>query len=127
MIIKCKKIISQTTKKELKNSPWLKLEREYVVLSCVIGPREGISIYIKTEHHDEPSFLSMDGFEMISQKIPSNWITTVEESYDRKVITMLPASWNYESFFEDIEDQKPKAIALYNQEVDKIYKEAGIQ
>ena len=129
MIIKCNNVLSPATKENLgEKSPWLKKNQKYIALAMEYVEWGGWSVYLITDHHDEPGFFSMDGFEVISQKIPSSWITTVEEIPEadgKKVITMLPASWNYPSFFEDIEDQDPRAIELYNKEVEIMYREEG--
>ncbi len=84
-----------------------------------------VHIYIQTEDYNEPGFISVNGFEFLNQQMPSSWITVFSESHGRKVMTMLPKSWNYDSFFEDMENQDPKAIELFNKEVEQIYKEEG--
>jgi len=124
MKVICRKIISPITKEDLGNeSPWLKLGKEYVVLALELSSK-GIRIVIKTEHFAEPAVIDIDGFEFVDQKIPSSWITNVmSEENGKKIIIMLPASWNYESFFEDLEDGKPEAVALYTKEAQQIYKE----
>ena len=71
-------------------------------------------------------FVSMDGFEVVSQKIPSTWITHIETIGNDKVITMLPEAWNYPEFFEDISDENLEAVNLYNQEVAKLYEDEGL-
>ena len=126
MRVKCNRLISQTTLQELENSPWVTLDKKYLVLALVIGPRVGISIYINTEHYNEPGFFSITGFEMISQNIPSSWTTVVENINGDKVITMLPRSWNYETFFEEVEDGNLKAVELFNHEAEKMYREEGL-
>lgn len=124
MKVKCRTIMSSVTHEKLdEDSPWLKIGSEYVVLAITVGPRQGISIYIQTEHHNEPAFVNVNGFEFLSQIIPSSWVTKISEIYDCKIITMLPASWNYDGFFEDMEEQDPKAIQLFNKEIEKIYRE----
>lgn len=126
MKVLCRKIISPTGKDLGEDSPWLKVGNEYVVLALIIVEGSGMQIYIQTEAQDEPYFFSLIGFEFINQNIPSLWITKITEAYDRKVMTMLPSSWDYESFFEDMNDQNPKAIALFNKEVEQIYREEGM-
>jgi hypothetical protein len=124
MKVICRKIISPATNEDLgDSSPWLKVGNEYIVLAIVLGPRFGISIVIQTEEDDEIGFMSANGFEFTDQHIPSSWIIEINEPYGEKVISMLPASWSYDSFFEDLDDQKPEAIALFNEEVEKIYQE----
>ena len=99
---------------------------EYIVLALNYCEGSGIDIYIQTEDHDEPAFISIDGFEFVNQNKPSSWVTVFSESHGRKVMTILPESWRYESFFEDMENQDPKAIELYNKEVEQIYREEGL-
>ncbi|HEY2566621.1 MAG TPA: hypothetical protein VGH95_02775 [Candidatus Aquirickettsiella sp.] len=127
MKIICRKIISATTKKDLgESSPWLKIGKEYNVLAINLIEELGIEIFIQTEHFDEPKFFDIDGFEFIDQSIPSSWITKIGQVYHRKVMTMLPKSWNYESFFEDLGDENPDAMKLFTQEAELIYREAGL-
>ena len=67
---------------------------------------------IQTEHYNEPAFINLEGFEVISQKIPSHWemISIYDASY------LMPKSWAYEGFFSDLEDQEPTAIELFLKE-----------
>ncbi|MGB6976872.1 MAG: hypothetical protein WBE18_05400 [Gammaproteobacteria bacterium] len=124
MKIECKRIISYVTKEDLgDSSPWLKVNEQYVVLALVLTPKKGIGVYIQTEHYNEPCFMTLDGFEILTQNIPSNWITEIDEN---KVVTLLPKSWAYNDFFEDMENQKPEAIKLFNEEVELIYREEGM-
>jgi hypothetical protein len=125
MKVLCRKIISPTGKDLGDNSPWLKLNNEYIVLTIVFAEKSGLQIYIQTENHDEPRFFSISGFEFINQNIPSSWITKLIEVHGRKVMKMLPASWDYESFLEDMENQDLTAIELFNKEVEKMYREEG--
>lgn len=127
MKIICRKIISATTKKDLGNSsPWLKLDKEYIVLAINLIEELGIEIYIQTEHFDEPKFFDIDGFEFVDQFIPSSWVTKLSQVYHRKVMTMLPKNWNYESFFEDMSEEDPGAMKLFTQEAKLIYREVGL-
>jgi hypothetical protein len=124
MLIKCNKIISHVTKKDLGDaSPWLKKGKEYIVLALNISGKGGIEVCIQTEHYNEPYFILLNGFEILSQQIPSSWITIIKDIYDEKIITMLPKSWAYDDFFIDLEDEKPEALILFNQEAELIYRE----
>lgn len=126
MKVICRKIISPGTGENMgESSPWLKVGNEYIVLAlnCVEG--SGLQIYIQTEHYNEPCFTHVEGFEFINQNIPTSWIAVVSEAYDRKVMLMLPASWNYDDFFEEINDQNPRAMELFAKEAEQIYREEG--
>ncbi|EDP46294.1 hypothetical protein [Rickettsiella grylli] len=127
MIVKCNKIISPVTKEDLGDkSLWLVKGNKYVILALDWSSKDGIEAYIQTEHYKEPRFISLNGFEFISQMIPSSWAIKIQELGDEKIITMLPASWSHDGFFEDVENQELKAIELFNKEVEQIYREESI-
>ncbi len=125
MLIKCNEIISETTKEVLTDSPWLKKGKVYTVLAIFCSTKNGISVCIQSEEHNEPAFFSLDGFEVITQTQPKSWITKIEKVYDMDVMTRLPKAWDYESFFEDLDDQDPQAIEIFRQEAIKIYDDEG--
>jgi hypothetical protein len=122
MIIKCVKFVSETTKKELSSSPWLTINKKYVVLTVKVKPSKGISVIIYSDHYGEPIFSSLDGFEIISQHIPSNWAPKMDEN---GIYYLMPKSWMYEEFFEEVEDEKPHAVELFKKEATIIYQEEG--
>lgn len=124
MRVKCNRIISHTTKEDLGDqSPWLKKGKEYLVLAMAWSSKFGMQIYIQTEQYNEPRFIDLDGFEIVSQKIPSSWITTTQQFGDQTLVFMFPKSWAYDSFFEEVDDEKPEAVKLFNKEVEQMYRE----
>ena len=126
MRVKCNKIISPATKEDLGHeSPWLKKGSEYSVLAMNWSSKFGMKILIQSEHDNEPCFVDLTGFEIVSQKMPSSWITLTREFGDQILINMLPKSWAYDDFFDEIENENSQAIALFNKEAELIYKEAG--
>ena len=128
MKVKCRKIISPISKEDLgEQSSWLKRNNEYVVLALAINSKFGMEIYIQTEHHNEPAAFSIEGFEIISQLIPSNWAMISKNVGDESFVKYIPKSWDYEEFFEEIADEKPIALDLFHQEARKIYAEEGIE
>jgi hypothetical protein len=127
MRVKCNKIISRATKKDLGDkSPWLTKDKEYLVLAMSWSSKFGMDVCIQTEQYNEPAFIRLEGFEIVSQKIPSSWVTTTQQFGDQTLVYMLPKSWNYETFFEEIEDEKSEAVALFNKEVEQICREEGL-
>lgn len=128
MRVKCNRIISPTTKKDLgEESPWLKKGNEYIVLAMNWSSKFGMQIFIQSEHYNEPFFVDLEGFEILSQKLPASWITTTQQFGDQFLIHILPASWSaYKNFFEDLEDERPEAVALFNKEAALIYEEDKI-
>lgn len=127
MRIKCNKIFSRVTKKNLGDeSPWLKKNKEYLVLAMSWSSKFGMEVCIQTEQYNEPTFVRLEGFEIVSQKIPSSWITVTQQFGDQILVQMLPKTWNYETFFEELEDEKSEAVKLFNKEVEQIYSEEGL-
>lgn len=124
MKVICRKIISPVTKKELEKSPWLTVGKEYLVLAFALYTNDPC-IFIISDHYDQPVFSPLSGFEFIDNKAPSSWITVFQENNGCKFAKSLPASWNYDSFFEDLTNDEPKAIKLFNEEAKKIYEEEG--
>jgi|688.fasta_scaffold592465_2 hypothetical protein len=126
MLIKCIKIISPVTKEDLGDkSPWLIKGKEYVVLALNISSKCGIIVCLQTEHYNEPAYFSLNGFEIISQYMPTNWITLTKQIDDETFIDILPQSWSYNGFFIDLEDENYQAIKLFNKEAELIYREEG--
>ncbi len=125
MRVKCNKILSPDTKKDLGNeSPWLKQDNEYIILAMNVSSKNGIEIYIQSEHYKEPFFVDLDGFEIVNQRMPKSWITVIQQKDNHILISMLPKSWSsYKNFFEDLEDENPEAVALFNKEAELIYQE----
>jgi len=124
MRIICRKVISTTTKEDLGDSSvWLKRGSEYIVLAILANPNLGILALIQSEHYNEPIFKSLDGFEIISQKIPSNWISYINES---GTYYMLPAKWAYEDFWGELEDEMENAVNLFIEEARVTYREEGV-
>lgn len=124
MKVLCKKIFSSVTGEDLGlMTHSLKVGNEYTILSMSYSKNNGIYISLITENFNEPALFHLTGFEFISHYVPSSWVTTVEEFNEEKYIDMLPASWNYESFFDDLEDEEEHAMQLFHQEAQKIYEE----
>jgi hypothetical protein len=122
MKVKCKKILSETTKEDLGNSsPWLTIDKEYIVLMVIVKPNKGVEILIQSDSYHEPILISLDGFEVMDQKMPSNWVTGIKNN----AYYMMPNSWLYDDFFDGLEDQTPKVMALFKTESEIIYREAG--
>lgn len=121
---KIKGIVNDTKKDLGSKSPWLTVGNEYIILAMNVSSKNGVEIYIQLEHYKEPFFVDLDGFEMISQSIPTSWVTIIEQREDQTLISMLPKSWSTNKrFFEDLEDEKAEAVALFNKEAELIYKE----
>jgi hypothetical protein len=127
MRVKCNRLISATTKEDLgEESPWLKKGNEYTVLGMRWSSKFGMRILIQTEHYNEPRFISIDGFEIINQKIPPSWKTQTSKFGDQIIVVMMPESWlNYDNFLDKLENEDSSAVALFNKEAELIYRGEG--
>lgn len=126
MIVAPRKLISHVSGEVLETSPWLTIGKEYVVMALFFSNQE-ISMYFQSDSDGQPGFFLVRGFEFVSQKIPSTWVTKIKELNGKKVVKMLPASWAYDGFFEDITEEEPKAVSLFWKEARIIYAEEGYQ
>lgn len=123
MIIKCKKLYNATAeKKELQSSVWITKEKEYIVLGLVVTLNQGIMAVIKTDHHNIIGFQELSGFEIISQKIPKNWKMQASDNF---YFYFMPEGWMYPEFFDELSEDKSRAIELLNKEAKIIYQEEG--
>ncbi len=120
MIIKCNKLISATTKEEMIVSPWVTLGKKYIVLGLQINKHRGVMALIKSDHHNQPIFVDLDGFEIVSQQMSKNWVVKVVDNFYHY---LLPKNWSYEDFLGDLEDEKPKAMKLFQEETEIMYQE----
>lgn len=120
MIIKCNKLISATTKKEMMVSPWVTLNKKYIVLGLEINKNHGIMALIKSDHRNQPIFVDLDGFEIVSQKMPKNWVLKIVDNFYHY---FLPKNWAYNEFLEELEEEKPKALKLFQEETELMYQE----
>jgi len=123
MLIKARRLINPATRKEINSSPWVQVDKEYLVLGLFIVANEGISVYIQSEYHRQPGFFLLSGFEIVTQEFPSSWVRYFNTDNS---VRFIPEPWNYETFFEEVEDGNLKAVELFNQEAEKMYREEGL-
>lgn len=123
MIIKCNKLLSATTKKEMIVSPWVTLNKRYVVLGIEINKNHGIMALIKSDHRNQPIFVDLDGFEIVSQQMSQNWVLKIVDNFYHY---FLPKKWAYNDFLSELEDEKPKAMKLFQEETEMMYQEEEV-
>ncbi len=107
----------------LKDSTWVNYGDAYYPLAISFSLKSGIEVYIQSEDNNTPIWKKITGFEVIDQIIPSSWVRKVDADPAYGIITFLPAKWVYRGFFEELYDDVPSAVALFNEEAIKIYKE----
>ncbi len=125
MRVVCRKFIHYATGEEMDSSFWLTIGKEYTVFSVILGPRYGLSICIQGDDQAGITYPGIEGFEFVEQKIPSTWIATIRELANRKVMMLLPRSWDYPDFEEALAEGESKASILFYKEVELIYQELG--
>lgn len=106
----------------LEGSDWLTNGKEYIVLGIVVNEGK-IELYLEPSEEELAGYFSIEGFEILSNHIPSNWIITFESGF--KFISLYPKKWKEEpkGFWEGYTDGDPEMIKLYQQERDLIYSE----
>lgn len=106
----------------LDGSGWLKIGREYIVLGVSINEGE-IQLYLEPSEEEVAGYFSIEGFEILSNYIPSNWIITIEPGF--KFISLYPKKWKEETkgFWEGYTDGELDMVELFKQERNIIYAE----
>lgn len=97
----------------------------YYPLVISMEKKYGIMVCIQTGDDNLPAWFDLSGFEVIDQKIPSSWVIKKYGDEQEGMTSLMPASWTYPGFFEDLHDDDEKARKLFNYEAVKIYEEMG--
>ncbi len=119
MKVKCIKIYNEIKKQYQDSSPWLTIGKEYVVLSIEV--RENIIYYLLvSDSNNQPGMHNAVQFEIISGKIPRNWII---EKGSSVIFTLGPEAWWGKNFWEKFHDVDPEALETYKREARIIYEE----
>ena len=103
------------------SSPWLTIGKSYVVLAVKFTLKAGVFVLIHSDNYGVPIFINLLGFEVESKLIPPSW-DTVNYYGD---IYMMPKSWMYEAFLDEVEERVPEAIDLFYLEAKKMNQQEG--
>jgi hypothetical protein len=121
MKVKCINIFNQHTKEFKQSSYWLTIGREYIVLEVNIFTEKKVLYRLVGDNPNEsPGLYCSSQFEIISGKIPSNWLVS---QINNNVINLSPASWSHLGFWEDCFDLEPEALEVYKKEARIIARE----
>ncbi len=121
MKVKCVKLFDNSGK-ENKESSWLSIGKEYVVLEIESYPGKNILYRLVGDNEDEsPALYDARQFKIISSVLPSSW--TIHQV--NNLIVQGPKSWQKSGFWEECYEHEPQALALYKFEAEAIYKEEG--
>jgi hypothetical protein len=121
MKIKCLKIIHPLSGKDMSpKNDWLTVGQDYLVLALHIV-NEKMEVIIQSDHYDQPIIKPLDDFEVISSFHPTSWDRVPGVARDEH--WLMPASWNYDGFFDGLDDEDPRAINIFNKEAKEIYRQ----
>ncbi|MFO1257942.1 MAG: hypothetical protein U1E78_05985 [Gammaproteobacteria bacterium] len=126
MIVKCIKIISCATGKDLgEKSAWLKVGNQYPVyaIRIEVGKYGHFQVAIESESDGEPVFMNIENFEIVSNHIPSTWVIGINPDRD---IGFMPLSWFDHAFWEGMDEGTDEAMALFEKEKLLMLKEEGL-
>ena len=115
MKVRCVRLLNSKGLPE-EHSEWVVLEKIYHVLELSAG-RERITVRILGEIEMTPAIYDLRQFEIVSPKIPPNWILC-RPTLDQ--IEFTPASWARSGFWEDFFNGMPDAINCFETERQKI-------
>ncbi len=97
-------------------SALIELGREYVALAIRIEPEYGP--YILIEYlPDHLAWAELTRFECTEGRLSGDW-----HFFDRNnEAWYAPESWAYDTFFDELAQKKPQALALFKAEASKTY------
>ncbi|HEY2567136.1 MAG TPA: hypothetical protein VGH95_05480 [Candidatus Aquirickettsiella sp.] len=122
MKVKCITIYNEHTKTYEKESSWITIGKEYIVLGIEIRPHE-VSYLIASDSEQMPILQYATQFEIISGKVPSNWKILPDKF---ALFSILPSAWCEPGLMEAFYDQDPEALKIYRREAMLIYQEEGM-
>ena len=120
MKVKCSNIEDKATGKLVKNSSWLTIGKEYVVLSVFIATNKAIEYRISSDDNDTPALFNENQFYVTDNSLSFSWVVNVvSDSY----FELAPGLWIREGFWEEYFDGAPQAVEQFNFEKEKILSE----
>lgn len=115
MKVRCVRLLNDEGQ-EVEFSPWLSLGRVYHVMSFRVTPTGHRYFGIITSHPEGewPQMTSHSEycFEIISERIPSNWVKWMRADYSG----MAPATWQEQGFYEAFYDHDLAVYPVFEKE-----------
>ena len=116
MRVRCKKVANA----DVISAGWLTNGKEYTVLSILIDLNGRMEYRLIGDDNNVPALYSYTLFETISGKIPNSWILN---TFNTDCVELTPQTWAVDGFWEKYFDREKEAIALFEQEKEKILRE----
>jgi hypothetical protein len=117
--VRCIKIINEHNGKEQGTNEWLTVGKDYIVLAIEIYPTKNLYLIVD-DSNQIPGLHDAKQFEILSHKIPSNWIINPG---DLEILTISPEAWQKPTFWEECYEGNLSTIEIYKREVRIIYEE----
>jgi hypothetical protein len=109
MRVMCEQVTRATDGRPAPGSPWLTVGHEYVVLEVVAEPA-GRVLFRLTCDTGEPAVFDSRMFRSTSSILPSTWTAELAPS---GVLTLAPAEWQQDGFWEAYFNRDPAAAAAF--------------
>lgn len=109
------------------NESWLEKGKEYIVMMTKADLFNGFSYCLMSKDKKKLAWFSVNGFEVLSQEIPSTWITAEMQVQGNSALIMLPEKWHYDSFLSDLNSGEKTAQEIFEAETRKMYKEEEVE
>jgi hypothetical protein len=122
MKVKCVRLLNSDGR-EVESSPWLTLGRVYHVMT-IFEDKNGRRRYGVINRHPDDEWPQLGShqaecFEVVSEVVPSNWRTWVNE----QASGASPAAWQASGFYEAFYDHNPATYPIFERERDVIVRE----
>jgi hypothetical protein len=70
MRVRCTKLISEQTGQPIEKSPWLTLEKIYLVLEVYVSEQKYVKFRLVSDDNNTPALHDFSQFELVSDTIP---------------------------------------------------------
>lgn len=124
MIVRCIKIIRPGTSTVVSEHPGVRIGEEYPVLEVFAAQSRTLfrlpDRSARRGEIESPGLWDADMFEIVSDRMPTCWVTGLEDGR----LTLAPREWQRPGFWEDYFDHEPGAVAEYDRLKARIIAEA---
>jgi hypothetical protein len=121
MKVECIKLNDPIVDTGVKSDGWLTVGQIYTVLEILVRPGHYILFRLISDDANTPALFDSRQFEIVSNKIPSNWVAVLHE----QELHITPEKWLIPGFWEDYFDGVAEATKNFEEEKRLIIKEAG--
>lgn len=117
MRVTCVKILGPLKGQERSESPWVTLDREYLVIAISAVPDGEARVMIVTDDGKSVGWFDSQMFMTSDSSLPPNWTAKIGEG---GVIDLAPAAWHAPGFWESYFDRDPGAERTFDAELELI-------